>query len=654
MKQAKWIWYPGDFEIYHSLKQNCSREERGFCWPAFWKMDDCRKNVRFIRTFFVDKRTEFKIITNKQGFIELDGKKHPCGKILHVNPGNHIVKVYVCCTEGLPAIYSNAEALWTGEEWKVDDYTGSMMKPGMNSYYIREDQDPCVWEYQQEECFPADTIEYPEGVLYDFKRELTAVVVCEFIRDFHEITICYGESEKEARDIENCYYSQTLESEKDEIPRRAFRYLFIPGQKKEDLKIRAVHQYVDFPEKGKFSCEDEKMNRIWNVAAATFKLCSGIFFIDGVKRDRWIWSGDAYQSYYINQYLMADREIEERTILALRGNDPVKQHINTIVDYSMYWVISVYQHYMAFGNVDFLKQVYPKMKTMMSFLKEQTDELGFIIGKDDDWVFIDWSDIDKEGPVCAEQMLLAECWKVMEYCAEIIGEASADYKKYRKELQDNILKFFWDEIQGAFIDSYVSGRRHVTRHGNIFAVLFDIADQRKKEKILKNVIFNDDIPAITTPYFEFYELELLCKIGEYHDVKERILRYWGGMLDRGAVTFWEEFDPDQTEARQYEMYGDPYGKSFCHAWGASPIYLIGRYFMGVRPLTPGYETFEVKPVYSLWKSASCILPVNQGQVHIHWSHKKLKVTVDRNGGYLIWKEEKIPLIKNQTVDIILD
>ena len=41
------------------------------------------------------------------------------------------------------------------------------------------------------------------------------------------MTLCYGESETEARDTVNCYYSQTLHTPEDEIIRRAFRYAYI-------------------------------------------------------------------------------------------------------------------------------------------------------------------------------------------------------------------------------------------------------------------------------------------------------------------------------------------------------------------------------------------------------------------------------------------
>lgn len=42
---------------------------------------------------------------------------------------------------------------------------------------------------------------------------------------------------------------------------------------------------------------------------------------------------------FVNRYLMADADIDQRTILALRGNDPMTRHINTIVDYSLLWLL---------------------------------------------------------------------------------------------------------------------------------------------------------------------------------------------------------------------------------------------------------------------------------------------------------------------------
>lgn len=71
---------------------------------------------------------------------------------------------------------------------------------------------------------------------------------------------------------------------------------------------------------------------------------------------------------------------------------------------------------------------------------------------------------------------------------------------------------------------------------------------------MDSVLLNDNIPAITTPYFKFYELDVLCRMGRYAEVLEQIKAYWGGMLARGTVTFWEEYDPNVPEEEQYNMY----------------------------------------------------------------------------------------------------
>lgn len=200
------------------------------------------------------------------------------------------------------------------------------------------------------------------------------------------------------------------------------RFVYIPDCRAEELEVQAIHQYVDLPVRAAFHCGDALLDKIWSVAEHTFRLCSGIFFIDGVKRDKWIWSGDAYQSFFVNQYLMADPDIDRRTLLALRGNDPMVTHINTILDYPLFWILGVKAHHDAYGDEEFIRQVYPKMRSLMEFCEGQLDPDGFLIGREKDWIFIDWADLDKEGPLCAEQMLYCACWKAMAEAAARLGE----------------------------------------------------------------------------------------------------------------------------------------------------------------------------------------------------------------------------------------
>lgn len=471
------------------------------------------------------------------------------------------------------------------------------------------------------------------GVLYAFETELTAQIEVRRMNGADhakKIEVFCGESREEAVDLEHCYYSWEVDPVTNRTPRCAVRFAFLPQCRKEELRVSAFHQYVDIPVKASFSCDDELLNQIWAVAEHTFLLCSGIFFIDGIKRDKWIWGGDAYQSLFVNQYLMADPDINRRTLLALRGNDPMTTHINTIVDYSLYWILSVQEHYEAYADEQFVRQVYPKMVSLIKFCEEQLDEHEFLIGRQKDWIFIDWADLDKEGPLCAEQMLFAACYRAMAAVAVVVEgnacAASAAYNKKYVELAKKIDQFYWDKDQSAYIDSFRSGKRHVTRHANIFAILYGIADADRQARIVESVLLNDSIPAITTPYFKFYELDVLCRMGRYAEVLEQIKIYWGGMLARGAVTFWEEYDPNVSGEEQYAMYGDKFGKSLCHAWAASPIYLLAKYFAGVRIAAPGGERYDVKSQMAFFRKIDCTVPVGAcRRVHIYGDAQHVNV-----------------------------
>ena len=55
MKRSRWIWYRGDFEIYHSLKLHSRRDEFGFAVPPMWELYTPYPTVSFDKTFEAEK-----------------------------------------------------------------------------------------------------------------------------------------------------------------------------------------------------------------------------------------------------------------------------------------------------------------------------------------------------------------------------------------------------------------------------------------------------------------------------------------------------------------------------------------------------------------------------------------------------------------------
>ncbi len=635
MEKSYWLWYPGDMELYYAMKQNFSRVERGLPWPAFWKAEGFHHRVVFMRHYELQEAAAFTVYSKAGGYVYVDERKYPFARPICLEKGSHDIRIHCGRIDAFPAVYIEGDVIRSDKGWLVSDYDRPEAPAGMNEAFRDREADPDTWHFSEKIYEPVSVTEEGDGFLYDFGIELTAVIEAE---DTLPGTMIYcGESRDEALDTVHCYQPCPAD-EAGRTERCAVRFVFISGEMR---TVLAIHQYVDIPIRASFEAEDERLTKIWDVSARTLALCSGIFFIDGIKRDRWIWGGDAYQSLQLNPYLFADPDIDRRTLTALRGNDPMTTHINTIADYSMLWLASVWDHFRYYGDREYLALMYPKMKTLMDFLLGQRDEQGFYIGRPGDWLYIDWADFDREGPLGAEQMAFAGCFMVMSRAAAALGlrEEHFRYETGRQELMQAVRSAFWDEKKGAFVDSFVSGRRRVGRQTNIFALRFEVANARERESILENVILNPEVPPITTPYFTFYELDELGKAGRVDALYERMTAYWGGMLDRGAATFWEEFDPEASPEGQYDMYGDRFGKSLCHAWAASPLYLIGRYLVGLEH-TWSEETgagFICRPHLSYLDGLKAVFPVAGGKnkLEIRCHGGILAVCTDAEDGRIV-------------------
>jgi len=492
-----------------------------------------------------------------------------------------------------------------------------------------------------------------DGMLYDFGKETFGYLNISGSSPEKKLCVYYGESREEALDTDHTYTIEHIDGKSDyKLTQRAFRYIFIKGADT-SLSVDMDYEYLPIERRGSFRCNNDLFNKIWDLCAYTFHLNSREGFLDGIKRDRWIWGGDAYQCNHINNYLFFDPNIEQRTNIALIGKDPVDHHISGIVDYSFLYIIGLYEHYFTHGDLKFLKQIYSKAVQLMVFCETRLNKDGFIEGSADDWTFIDWSPIDKTGAVAAEQMLCIKAYESLGKIAQAIGKNSEEWEKKSAFMKQKIDEYYWDDEKGAYIDSYASGRRNVTRHANIFAIMFDIANEEKVASIVKNVIKNDSVTKITTPYFEGYELDVLAKLGDFKFIEDMLDSYWGGMIRLGATTIWEGYDPSHSGARHYQMYWQRYDKSLCHAWGSTPIYLFGKYYLGVTPTSPAYETFKVEPQLGGLDEIEGTVPVKGGEVRVRMDKHRVSVTATKSGGTLIVGGKEYPLPVNETVVINL-
>lgn len=677
-QQATWIWYPGDYDIWlGNIVQN-RRTERGTFFPPFWKMDSHYVLVEFSKAIDPAIPETISIKVEGQYNVKLDGKfLMGTPENIVIPAGKHTLNIKVYNQNSVPAIFVQGETIHSDNSWKVTfedkewiDESGKASDTSTGTVYMNA----ASWNFNSPDTPPSQfklpVMPVPfvskesknKGILYDFGKETFGFVKFHGLKGKGTLNIYYGESPEEALSVDHCETLDKLPIENDNVTdyiisgSKAYRYIYVktdPSLSYDSLSM--LYEYLPVVYKGSFRCNDERLNKIWDVSAYTLHLTTREFFIDGIKRDRWMWSGDACQSYLMNYYLFFDAPSVSRTTYALRGKDPVTSHINTIMDYTFYWFLGIYDYYQYTGDKNFIEQLYPRMKSMMDFCLSRRNNEGMMQGLAGDWIFIDWADfkMSKAGEVSFEQLLFCRSLETMVLCAKIMNDAENEklYAQLATDLKSKLFSVFWSETLKAFIHNRENGitSSQVTPFTNIFAIIFNYMDKEKTAAVKEHVLLNPDALKITTPYMRFYELEALCALGEQKYVLDEIRDYWGGMLDLGATSFWEKYNPKEGYPELLAMYGRPFGKSLCHAWGASPIYLLGKYFLGIGPVEPGYQSYIVEPCLGDLQWMEGDVPTPDGKIHLYCSTKEIKIKSDTGTGILRFKSLSNPVCKTAAI-----
>ena len=666
---ATWIWYPGDYEIWLSNQMQAKRTERGAFFPPLWRYYSPYPLVTFRKKLSLKDKDVVQIHAEGEAKIQLDGKLYYGDPLaMDIPAGDHTLTIKVYNQQKTPSLFVKGNSVGTDDSWEVTyedkewiDASGRTSGESGTQWdqvghwnFNSMDEIPSEFSLETKPKKAVKITSHKKGYLVDFGEETFGFVKLHGLQGKGDVNVYYGESEEEAVSEEFCETLDRLTFDGSQASdflidqSRAFRYVNVQPESGVTLdSVSMLYEFLPLEYKGAFSSSDELLNEIWDISAYTMHLTSREFFIDGIKRDRWIWSGDAYQSYLMNYYLFNDNPSVKRTTYALRGKDPVNSHINTIMDYSFYWFMGIYDYYLFSGDVDFIKQIYPRMKSLMEFCLQRRNENGMMEGLPGDWVFVDWADgLTKEGELSFEQLLFARSLETMAICAELNEdpEASKRYNDLAEDMKQKIQTEFWSEDQKAFIHNRVQGELtdKVTRYTNMFAIFFDYVNAEKEAQIKEHVLLNDQVQQITTPYMRFYELEALCALGEQEYVLDEIRDYWGGMLELGATSFWEKYDPTEEGVEQLAMYGRPFGKSLCHAWGASPIYLFGRYYLGVQPTDPGFASYEIIPNLGGLKWIKGKVPTPKGPISVYADRKEIKIKGIPGQGKLRFKSRNKP------------
>ncbi|MCM3634639.1 amylo-alpha-1,6-glucosidase [Paenibacillus camelliae] len=662
---AFWIWYPGDFEIRLHEKLSVKRRSRGVMYPAFWRLDRHYSNIIFRYTYDLPQEEQIKITSDGTFSLILDGKDNARfnDSVVTLPAGHHEILVCVFNDVEAPALFIEGSHIRTDSSWEVSSYQNDWL-PAASWTFDSPENRPSQFRLDVTPKEPASEELRDDHPFLDFGRETFGYLQFHNLKGAGSVNIYYGESIAEAISPGECYSLDQFDATeagsraKDGIytleDANAFRYVWIHADAGVSWdRISMLYEYVPLTYQGSFECSDPKLNEIYEMGLYTLHLNTREFFLDGIKRDFWVWSGDAYQAFLMNYYSFFDLDVTRRTLIALRGKDPLVRHMNTILDYSLYWFISLQDYYLYTGDLEFIKQYYDRAVSMMEFCLKQRNEEGFLEGRPQDWVFVDWADLNNTGAVSTIQLLLVRSLEAMRTFARLLGDQTAtdSYEKLAQEIKAKTFELFWDEEKGGLLHHRIDGvtQPMLTKHASMFAMSYNYLTPEQRDSVVRQVLLNPDVPKIRTPYMRFHEMGVLCEAGQHRQVLQEILSYWGGMISLGATTFWEEYDPSLTDDAHYSMYGVAFGKSLCHAWGAGPVYLFGKYFLGVTPTSPGYETYQIRPNLGGLEHMKGTVPTGKGLISVEVDLTTIRVHSTHGKGSFVIESSELPECTNGIV-----
>ncbi len=475
------------------------------------------------------------------------------------------------------------------------------------------------------------------GICLDYGKEIhggVKMISGHNTNRVSKLRIRFGESISEAMDEPNndhAIHDTILDVPWNgivEFGNTGFRYVRIdmPKQGKnssddsiiEINELRAVAVYRDLEYKGSFECNDDKLNNIWEVGAYTVHLNMQDYVWDGIKRDRLVWLGDMHPEVKVICSIFDDDGVVPASLDYAKNQTPIPNWINDISSYSLWWIIIQKDWFLYKGNLDYLKKQKEYLTALLNVLQNCIDDDGNEILPEGR--FLDWPTKGNDKVVHAGlQALLIWAFDSGAYLCKILKEKDEE-EKCRKAI--NKLK---KQNPDAEKNKQANALKSIANLGH---------PEKINDEILAVNPFND-----VSTYYGYYVLEARAKAGDYQGAMDLIKRYWGGMIDMGATTFWEDFDlkwmenstridelPQKGKKDIHKDYGNYCYKSLrhslCHGWAGGPTAWLSEHVLGIKPIEPGCKKLLIEPHLGDLEWAKGSMPTPYGVVTI--SHKKIE------------------------------
>lgn len=313
-----------------------------------------------------------------------------------------------------------------------------------------------------------------------------------------------------------------------------------------------------------YTGKDKRIKEIYEVAKRTVDLCSSSGFVwDGIKRDRLVWIGDMHPEMLALTTLYGRMAIIENSLDFIKKQTPLPGWMNGFPTYSMWWIIILADYYKTTKAKTFVKK-------QIMYLIELIEQMDGCIKENGELnypgYFLDWPTHNQPDEIHGVPAINIMAMKKAIELLTVFGKSTL----LAETLLNRLLKI---EI--------------VPKKSKQALGLKYFATELKEEE--KKTLIEGGANGIST-FMSYYILKAVASFDKVKAI-QMMKEYYGAMLDKGATTFWEDFDMSWTEHscridefpndNEKDIHGDfgaycykGFRHSLCHGWSAGIIRFI--------------------------------------------------------------------------------
>ncbi|KAI9282153.1 bacterial alpha-L-rhamnosidase domain-containing protein [Umbelopsis sp. AD052] len=321
--------------------------------------------------------------------------------------------------------------------------------------------------------------------------------------------------------------------------------------------------------------EGSDFNIIDTVGLRTLRDCMQTVFEDGPRRDRRLWLGDLRLQALVNYvtfqnndlvkrclYLFAGLRMDQKVMASLYERPEPRVSGDYILDYELLFVVTLLEYVEATNDISTGRELFGICQNILERNHQQYIKDGVFQMTPGVWYFIDWhDDLDR---FASMQAVFVIAFKAAQSLANKL-DISADYTEDIRLLSEGSLALY-DQDNGVFLSN-----GQISWASQAWMGLAHVLPQEQHVRAIQIAMQNPDAIRANTPYCYHYVLEALFKNGARDACLALAKDYFGGMVDRGADTFWEAYREDDST---FSPYDDHHNNSFCHAWSCTVSWFL--------------------------------------------------------------------------------